>query len=339
MAGLSLVGAAAAGLGWQAVHARRMESALAAPHRGHRESVLFRVGRGSTADSIAARLEASGVIADREVFLYGVRERELGARLQAGLYRFAGAVTPTEVIERLAGGRVATRRVTIPEGLDLEETARRLAESGAGEEEALAAFFADPEAARRLVGDLDPAARTLEGYLFPSTYELPPEAAPQVIAGILVGQFRALWNEERRRLAEAADLTIAEAAALASIVEKETGSAGERRRVGSVFRNRLRIGMPLQSDPTVLFAMRRAGDYGNNIRVRDLDIASPYNTYRVRGIPPGPISSFGAAALDAVLDPEETDFLYFVSRNDGTHQFSRSLREHNNAVRRWQKRR
>ena len=94
--------------------------------------------------------------------------------------------------------------------------------------------------------------------------------------------------------------------------------------------------MPLQSDPTVLFAMRRTGDFGNNIRKRDLDIASPYNTYRVRGIPPGPISSFGVAALDAVLTPDETDFLYFVSRNDGTHEFTRSLREHNRAVRKWQ---
>lgn len=314
----------------------RMGRALGEPFAGPERPVSFRVGRGSNAESVAVRLEASGIVADRRVFLHGARERGLDSRLQAGLYRFEGPLTPAEVLETLASGRVATRRVTIPEGLDLEETARSLAAQGAGEEAALRAVFADPVAAERLIGDLAPGAETLEGYLFPSTYRLPPEASPQVIAGILVGQFRSLWNEERQAAAEATGRSLAELATLASIVEKETGSAGERRPVASVFWNRLRLGMPLQSDPTILFAMRRAGDYGNNIRKRDLGLESPYNTYRVRGLPPGPIASFGTAALDAVLAREESDFLYFVSRGDGTHQFSRSLREHNRAVRKWQ---
>ena len=331
------VAAAATGLlGYQFLHVKPLEEALHRPHAAHRGAVLFRVGRGSTAESIANRLEASGIVADREFFLWGVTRAELGSRLQAGLYRFEGPLTPAEVIGRIVEGEVATLPVTLPEGLDREATATLLAEQGAGDPAALLTVFSDPETVRRLIGDLDPAAEDLEGYLFPSTYRLPPEAGPEQVAAVLVGQFRALWTDRRRRRAEERGRSLREIATLASIVEKETGSAGERATIASVFWNRLERGMPLQSDPTVLFAKQRAGDTGNNIRRRDLDIDSPYNTYRVGGIPPGPIASFGIAALDAVLEPAETDFLYFVSRNDGTHVFSRSLSEHNRAVRQWQ---
>lgn len=331
------LGAGAAGLGTVlSLRSRSLAEALHRPFVAHRGEVLFRVGRGSNAESIANRLEASGIIADRRVFLRGLEARDLDGRLQAGLYRFDRPLSPRQVMERIAGGEVATRAVTVPEGFDLRETAAALAEQEAGDADELRARFSDPAVARRLIGDLDPAAETLEGYLFPSTYRLPPEATPEAVAAVLVGQFRALWNDERRRRAAERGRSLREIATLASIIEKETGEPSERPRIASVFWNRLRLGMPLQSDPTVLFAMRRAGDFGNNIRKRDLDIASPYNTYRVRGLPPGPIASFGVAALDAVLEPDETDFLYFVSRNDGTHEFTRSLREHNRAVRKWQ---
>ncbi len=330
-------GVAAAGLlAYQSFYLGPLEEALHRPYAAHRGAVLFRVGRGSTAESIANRLEASGIVADREFFLWEVTRAELGSRLQAGLYRFEGPLSPAEVIGRIVEGEVATLPVTVPEGLDQQTTATLLAEQGAGDPDALLAVFSDPEAARHLIGDLDPEAEDLEGYLFPSTYRLPPEADPEQVAAVLVGQFRALWTARRRRRAEERGRSLREIATLASIVEKETGSAGERVTIASVFWNRLERGMPLQSDPTVLFAMRRAGDTGNNIRRRDLNIDSPYNTYRVSGLPPGPIASFGIAALDAVLEPAETDFLYFVSRNDGTHVFSRSLREHNRAVRQWQ---
>ena len=337
---LVLLGGLAAGalglLGYRFFYLRPLDEALGRPYAAHRGTVLFRVGRGSTAETIANRLEASGIVADRRVFLRGVTRAELGSRLQAGLYRFEGALTPTEVIARIVDGEVATLPVTVPEGLDREGTAALLAEQGAGGADALLTVFSDPGAAARLIGDLDPEAEDLEGYLFPSTYRLPPEAGPERVTAVLVGQFRALWTERRRRRAEELGRSLREIATLASIVEKETGSPDERAVIASVFWNRLERGMPLQSDPTVLFAMRQAGDTGNNIRRRDLDIDSPYNTYRVGGIPPGPIASFGIAALDAVLFPAETDFLYFVSRNDGTHEFNRSLRDHNRAVRRWQ---
>lgn len=334
---LAVLGAAAAGFrAYQFFYLQPLEEALERPFTEHRGAVRFRVGSGSNADSIANRLEASGIIADRAVFLRGVARAELGGRLQAGLYLFEGPLTPREVIARIAAGEVTTLRVTLPEGLDRQATAALLAEQGAGDPEELLAVFSDAAVAARLIGDLDPEAESLEGYLFPSTYRLPPEAGAEQVVGVLVGQIRALWTAERRQRAEKLGLSLRELATLASIVEKETGAAAERALIASVFWNRLARGMPLQSDPTVLFAMREAGDTGNNIRRRDLDIESPYNTYRVRGIPPGPIASFGVAALDAVLHAEETDYLYFVSRNDGTHEFNRTLRDHNRAVRRWQ---
>ncbi len=334
---LAAVGAGAVGLlGYRFFYLKPLDQALERPYAAHRGAVLFRVGRGSTAETVANRLEASGIVTDRRVFLRGVTRAGLGSRLQAGLYRFEGPLTPVEVIDRIVDGEVATLPVTVPEGLDLQGTAALLAELGAGSAADLLTVFSDPVTAGRLIGDLDPDAEDLEGYLFPSTYRLPPEAGPDRVAAVLVGQFRALWTERRRRRAAELGRSLREIATLASIVEKETGSPDERAVIASVFWNRLERGMLLQSDPTVLFAMRQAGDTGNNIRRRDLDIDSPYNTYRARGIPPGPIASFGIDALDAVLFPAETDFLYFVSRNDGTHEFNRSLRDHNRAVQRWQ---
>ncbi len=321
----------------QRLRARELKAALSFPFAAYRGEILLRVERGSNARSIADRLQAAGVIADRETFRRGAAAQNLGTRLQAGLYRFDLPLTPQEVLDRIAAGEVATRTVTLPEGLDLRDTARSLADQGAGSAAELRAVFSDPRVTERLIGSLDPQAETLEGYLFPNTYQLPPDALPERVAAVLVGAFRTLWSEERRARAEAFERSLREIATLASIVEKETGAASERARIASVFWNRLRLGMPLQSDPTVLFAMRQAGDYGNDIRKRDLDIASPYNTYQAAGIPPGPIASFGTASLDAVLSPERTDFLYFVSRNDGTHEFNRTLREHNRAVQQWQR--
>ncbi len=299
--------------------------------------VLFRVGPGSTAGVIANRLEAARVIEDRRVFLHAVGRQDAGARLQAGLYRFDGPLSPNQVVARMAAGDVARNWVTLPEGLDIRDSAVRLARAGMGAADELEDAFRDPQRTQELLRDLDPKAEDLEGYLFPSTYDVPPGARPEEIARLLANRFREHWEGERAERAAALGMTLREVATLASIIEKETGAPAERPRIAGVFRNRLDRGMRLQSDPTVLFAMRASGDFGNDIRRRDLRMASPYNTYYASGLPPGPISSFGIAALDAALHPEETDFLYFVSKNDGTHQFSRTLREHNRAVQRFQR--
>ncbi len=288
---------------------------------------------------IANRLEALRIIEDRRIFLHAARRQQAAGRLQAGLYRFEGALSPDDIVARLAAGEVARNWVTLPEGLDIRDTSIRLAEAGMGDAAELESAFRDPALTGDALGDLDPAARDFEGYLFPSTYDIPPGTRPTEIARLLSGRFRAAWEGNRTERATELGVTLREIATLASIIEKETGASGERPRIAGVFWNRIERGMRLQSDPTVLFAMRAQGDFGNNIRRRDLDLPSPYNTYHIAGLPPGPISSFGLAALDAALHPEETDYLYFVSKNDGSHQFSRTLGEHNRAVRRFQLRR
>ena len=190
----------------------------------------------------------------------------------------------------------------------------------------------DPAAA----AGYDVEGQSLEGYLFPETYRLARGLSAREVVTTLVHQFHEAW-EEIAPQAEANGMSMREIVILASIIEKETGTAEERPRIASVFLNRLRRGMRLESDPTVIYGIP---DFDGNLRRRDLENrGNPYNTYRIRGLPPGPIANPGADALRAVLHPEDTDYLYFVSRNDGTHWFSTTYSEHVNAVNRYQKRR
>ena len=183
---------------------------------------------------------------------------------------------------------------------------------------------------------LDPEARDLEGYLFPETYLLPRHTDASRLVRQMTDRFEQVLTPELRQAAEAKGLTVRQAVTLASIVEKEASRPDERPLVAAVYANRLRIGMPLQSDPTVIFALQRAGKYTGNLRRDDLDFDSPYNTYRYPGLPPGPIASPGRASLEAAVNPAAVDYLYFVSRNDGSHEFARTLDEHNRNVQKWQ---
>jgi UPF0755 protein len=190
----------------------------------------------------------------------------------------------------------------------------------------------DPEVARRLGVEGD----TLEGYLFPETYQLARGLEAEEVAAAFVGEFLARWAE-LSPLAQAQGRSMKEVVTLASIVEKETGADGERPLIASVFLNRLARGMRLESDPTTIYGIP---DFDGNLRRVHLeDEGNPYNTYRIRALPPGPIANPGVDALRAVLEPSESDYLYFVSRNDGTHKFSRTYREHVEAVNRFQRRR
>jgi peptidoglycan lytic transglycosylase G len=183
---------------------------------------------------------------------------------------------------------------------------------------------------------LDSAARDLEGYLFPETYLLPRHTdAPRLVKAMTDG-FAHVFTPELRQAAQANGLTVRQAVTLASIVEKEAARPEERPLVAAVYLNRLRIGMALQCDPTVIYALERAGKYGGNLRREDLAFDSPYNTYRYPGLPPGPIASPGRASIEAAVHPAPVDFLYFVSRNDGSHEFARTLEEHNRNVQKWQ---
>jgi len=287
---------------------------------------------GASAEAIGRQLQDVGLVRHPLVFRVLVLVRGAGGELKAGEYSVEGPVSLVQIVEMLTRGAVVRREVTFPEGRSIEEMARLAAARGI-----VAAEFLEAAGDPAPIRDLDPLATDLEGYLFPDTYDLPRTENPAAtLVARMVGRFREVIAPDLVRL-PSRTLTVRELVTLASLVEVETARPEERPRVAAVFLNRVRKGMPLQTDPTVIFAMRKAGTWNGNIRKKDLDIDSPYNTYRVAGLPPGPIASPGRESLLAVLDPAQVKDLYFVSRNDGTHEFSETLREHNQAVDRYQR--
>jgi UPF0755 protein len=303
------------------------------PFKGYsteEQFVVIEPGTGSAA--IGRRLVDAGVIRDQLAFRTALWWTGRSRELQAGEYHFDRPMAAVEVIDLLARGEVYTRRLTFPEGLTIREMADIFEARGFGSR----ASFIEAAANNALIKDVDPDARDLEGYLFPETYALPRQIPAARVVAMMVDRFRATYTDEWRRRVEVDGLTTRNIVTLASLVEKETAQAEERPIVAGVYRNRLKIGMPLQADPTVVYAMQKAGTYNGNIRRDDLSLDSPYNTYRYPGLPPGPIASPGAAALAAAVQPADVRYLYFVSRNDGSHVFSETLAEHNRNVREFQ---
>ena len=328
LACLVCLAAGGAVVAWQALVER-----IEAPHPGvPAEGVFVEIEPGDSTRAIAGRLVAAGVVVDDWTFRLAAWRSGRDRELQAGEYFFDAPVSALEAVAAIADGRVFLRSVTFPEGLTLPEMAAVFEAGGFG---AAGAFLAAAGQAG-LVADLDPDAADLEGYLFPETYALPRHATAGDLVAAMVAQFRAEFDDEMRTRSAERDLSVREVVTLASIIQKETGAAAEHALVAGVFHNRLRIGMPLQSDPTVIYALDRAGLYDGNLTRANLQFDSPYNTYRYRGLPPGPIAAPGGAALRAALAPADVSYLYFVSRNDGTHAFADTLREHNRNVREFQ---
>jgi len=262
--------------------------------------------------------------------------RNIDRTIKSGEYELSTALTPIEILDKISSGQVKTWPVTLPEGLTLEEVAARIAHERIAHADGLLALARDPSFARGLGIEAD----SLEGYLFPETYRFRRSSEPGDVLATLVEQLHSAFTPEDHARLAASKMSLHEVVTLASIVEKETGTAHERPRIAAVFHNRLRRGMRLQSDPTVIYGiLRERGVFDGNLRRRDLEHATPYNTYTRGGLPPGPISSTSMASIRAVLSPEDVPYLYFVSQNDGTHYFSKTLREHVNAVNRYQKRR
>ncbi|ODS51953.1 MAG: hypothetical protein ABS36_19275 [Acidobacteria bacterium SCN 69-37] len=305
------------------------------PYRGFTGGEVFvELPAGTSVSGMADRLAAAGIVPDALTFRLAARLSGQERRLQAGEYRFADAATPTEVVARLARGDVFVLPITFREGLTIPEMAGVFEAAGLGPAES----FRTAAGRVDLIRDLDPAADDLEGYLFPSTYTVSRRTTADELVAAMVSQFRRVYADLRGR-ADTSSLSLREIVTLASVVERETAAPDERPMVAAVFLNRLRRGMPLQTDPTVIYAMMRLGRWTGNIRRSDLQMEHPYNTYRNPGLPPGPIAAPGRSALEAVLDPANVPYLYFVSRNDGTHVFSSTLTEHNRAVNEWQRRR
>jgi UPF0755 protein len=291
---------------------------------------VFQVPQGASLGHIAADLESQGLVRSARAVTWMARARGLASQLRSGEYRLSASMRPEAILRKLARGEVVTYEVVLPEGLRAEEIAQRLEAAGLVEAPAFLEAVHDPQ----LVAELGLEGDSLEGYLFPETYRFPHGLPAREIARVLVGQFLQVWHQIEAQ-ARSQGLGMRDVVTLASIVEKETGSAEERPVIASVFHNRLGRGMRLESDPTVIYGI--PGFDGNLRRIHLEDANNPYNTYRNAGLPPGPIANPGADALRAVVQPADTDFLYFVSRNDGTHRFSRTYREHTNAVNHYQK--
>ena len=309
---------------------------LETPYKGYdaaEQFVEIPAGTGST--TMGKRLADAGVIRSPTSFRLAVWLRGSGRRLQAGEYRFDRPMTTAQVVDKIARGDVFVRAITFREGLTNREMAALFESAGFG---SAADFLA---AARRgsLINDVDPKAKDLEGYLFPDTYTMPRRATAEQLVERMVNRFRKAFTAELRTQAEANGFDVRELVTLASLVEKETGKPEERPIVAGVYRNRLQMRMPLQCDPTVIYAMMLAGRYDGNIRRDDLQMDSPYNTYRYPGLPPGPIAAPGEASLRAAAAPASVPYVYFVSRNDGSHVFATTLEEHNRNVATYQLRR
>lgn len=315
-------------LGWSWIKLQR-------PYQGYAgDEKIVQVEPGMGAGQILERLQQEGVLADarlaRSYLIYFLDS----AAMQAGEYRFRGPLTTPQVLEMLVKGRVLTHSITVIEGLTLEEIATQLDRAGYGRRQAFLDLMRSPA----LVADLDPEAQDLEGYLFPETYSFARSVNERTIVQAMVKTFRDRFEKEVRPLLDRnPGQTVRQLVTLASIVEKEAQVATERPLIAAVYCNRLDRGIGLMADPTVIYALKRAGRWNGNIRRDDLRMESPYNTYRYAGLPPGPICNPGLASLVAAAEPAEAPYLYFVSRNDGTHVFAETLTEHNRNVNQWQR--
>ncbi len=291
--------------------------------------VVVTISPGAPFRAIAAKLHRAGVLHHPLLLTLWARYRGDDRAVRSGEYRIEEPVSPLRLLEILQSPSRALRWVTIPEGFTANQVAAALEEAGFDGKDVFQCLMEDPAVA----AEFDLPATGVEGYLFPDTYAFDWATPPLEIVRALLERFRQESAALRERRI-ASGLTEAEMVTLASVIEKETGSPEERALISGVFHNRLRIGMRLQSDPTVLYGR---GQASGPITREDLANPSPYNTYVHSGLPPGPIANPGLASLQAAIAPRETKALYFVSRNDGSHEFSNSLAEHNRAVQRFQR--
>jgi UPF0755 protein len=302
------------------------------------------IPRGSTPDEIIAKLDSLGVIRRGWLLRLYVRLDGSGSRMKAGEYRFPSPISPLGVLRKLEEGEQRLNRLTIVEGWtrwDIAAQLARLPELKLQSPEEALALLDDTS----LIRDLDPDAKNLEGYLFPDTYSFPPDANAKQVVETMVKRFRQVWEGLVAKTPGASAKTPREIVTIASLVETEAKLSEERPKVSSVIYNRLSLDIPLGIDSTVIYASKLAGKWRNNGKVyqSDLDRDSPYNTRRVRGLPPGPIASPGASSLEAALSPAETRFLYYVrdpARNDGAHNFYENESDFQrgvNALREWER--
>jgi len=304
---------------------------------GSDQKVVFEVRPGQGAAAIAAELQRQGLIRDRLEFRVLSGLLGWSGRLKSGRYELGPGQSTWSILRKIVRGEVILIPLTVPEGFTLSQIKDLLVEKG----------WATPESFDRALRELDaagelpfiPADRSkliqpYEGVLFPSTYYFESTATPEIILRTMARTTAEVFGPQLQARAREIGLTPWQVLTLASIIEKEAATAQERPLISSVYHNRLRIGMALESCPTVLYAIGKP--FGSKLLYSDLAVDSPYNTYKYPGLPPGPIASPGLACIQAALYPADTDYYYFVSRNDGTNEFSRTFEEHQRAVLKYQ---
>lgn len=288
------------------------------------------IPKGSSFPEIEKMLAEKGALRYPLAFRILVIGTMTGTKLQHGEYALPAPPSAIELWRKLVGGDVAKYQVTIPGGSTLFDIAETLGTLELANPTAFLTTATSPS----LTSRMGIPGSTLEGYLFPDTYIMVKDMPPEEILGVMVRRFRRKFTPEMESKAGEDGFTLNQIVTIASIIEKETGLAQEKPLISAVIRKRLSLKMPLQMDPTVIYGLKK---FGGNLTKKDLRTPHPYNTYQNQGLPPGPICNPGLSSLIAAGEPAETDYLYFVSRNDGSHQFSRTLREHNGAVAVYQK--
>jgi UPF0755 protein len=287
--------------------------------------IQLKIVRGMSSQAIADQLADKNLIHNPWAFLFATHLSRVSHRLQVGTYRLSGAMSIPQIIDHLRTGKVVTQQFVVPEGLTVAQTAKLWENARFGTAAAFNQAANDP----RWRANCKIEANTLEGYLFPNTYQFPDGATPQVILEIMLNEFERRWTVGFTEEARALGYSKHEVITLASIIEAEARVADERPLVSAVFHNRLRRGWKLQADPTALYGL---GNPDRPPRAADLRVDSPYNTYIYKGLPPGPICNPGMASMLAALRPASVDYMYFVAAGNGRHHFSKTLREHQNMI-------
>lgn len=274
-------------------------------------------------------LDQAGMVKHKPLFVLLYLLKGVNSRLRAGEYELATNMSPSEIADKLVSGDIKKRMVTIPEDYTLKQIADRLVAEQLVSEKSFIGATTDPA----FLASLKIDAASAEGYLYPDTYYFYRGMTPQEIIRVMVNRFREKVTQQMIEKAKALGMTTTEFVTLASLIGKETGVSEEKTKVSAVFHNRMKKGMRLQSDPTAIY---RLNDYQSIVKKKHLNNDSPYNTYKITGLPPGPIANPGIDSLQAALHPAPVNYLYFVSNNDGTHQFSTTLAAHTQAVLKYQ---
>ncbi len=297
------------------------------PNRPAKMVVTIR--KGQSLKATADILQRRGIITSPTRFIVFARLKGYDKRVKAGEYLLSAAMSPAGILEIMINGAVRLHKLTVPEGYTLYQIAGLVEKAGLGSRHDFIRAATDPV----LVRQNGLSAETFEGYLFPDTYLFPKNVSIEKIIITMVNRFRSVFTSEWEKRAAQLGLTVHQVVTLASIIEKETGAPGERALISSVFHNRLKKRMRLESDPTVIYGIK---SFDGNLTRKHLATRTPYNTYKIRGLPPGPIANPGRAALQAALYPKDSAYIYFVAKKDRTHHFSTNLKEHNRAVRKYQ---